>query len=148
MKCNFKNCGKEDHFTRRCDKNLKPGEVPDNIQQLCVDANLCLRCLQDLSYVKHEETCLGGYKSYKDNKWIGTDCKTCTVLLSNGRRIKLNKRICHHVIGDIVKRRQQRQAITVTSNLIQNDEVDEMEVPTAMVCSSATTSISNKLMIN
>ena len=148
MKCNFKNCGKEDHFTRRCDKNLKPGEVPDNIQQLCVDANLCLRCLRDLSYVKHEETCLGGYKSYKDNKWIGTDCKTCTVLLSNGRRIKLNKRICHHVIGDIMKRRQQRQAVTATSNLIQNEEVDEMEVPTAMVCSSATTSISNKLMIN
>ena len=150
MKCAFKNCGKTDHFTRRCDKNLKPGEVPENIQQLCVDADLCLRCLRDLSYAKHDETCIGGYKSNRDNKWVKTDCNSCTVLLSNGKRVNLNKRICHHVIeGMKSKRRQQRQAADATSNLIQtNDEIDELEVPTAMVCSSATTPISNKLMIN
>ena len=106
-RCAFKNCKSTDHYTRRCDMNLKPGNVQENVQQLCQDANLCLRCLGDLNYVNHDGRCKGGYTRQTDNKWVITDCKTCMVTLPGGKVVSLNKRVCHHVIERVRSEKNQ-----------------------------------------
>ena len=75
-RCAFKNCNSVDHFTRRCDKNLKPGNVPEDIQKMMQDINLCLRCLRELNWEGHQESCVGGYRMPNSSKWVKTDCNT------------------------------------------------------------------------
>ena len=108
-RCAFKNCKSTDHYTRQCDMNLKPGNVQENVQQLCQGAKLCLRCLWDLNYVNHDKTCKGGYRRKTDNKWVVTDCKTCMVTLPGGKVVSLNKRVCHHVIERVRSEKNQQR---------------------------------------
>ena len=96
-KCAFGNCGSTEHFSSRC-TNLKPGEVPQNIQQMCLTAKVCMRCLRDLSYRRHDDTCMGFYRSYFEDKWVNTDCLTCRSTLPNGRVVNINRRICQHAL--------------------------------------------------
>ena len=118
-RCAFKNCKSTDHYTRQCDMNLKPGNVQENVQQLCQGAKLCLRCLWDLNYVNHDKTCKGGYRRKTDNKWVVTDCKTCMVTLPGGKVVSLNKRVCHHVIERVrsEKNQQRRDPLCFTRTL-------------------------------
>ena len=98
-RCRFQNCRSDDHFSSGC-HNLKPGGIPSNIQQLCLDAGVCLRCLRDLSYQHHDETCTGSYRRKSDNRPVKTDCSTCTVVGPGGEVLRVNQRICQHAVGD------------------------------------------------
>ena len=116
-KCDFKNCQAIDHHTRKCDKNLKPGNVPEGILQMVKDANLCLRCLREKNWKGHPKSCAGGYKRPKDGKWVRTDCSTCFATLRGGETININKRICFHILDRIKKKNQKkRDSSSVTSN--------------------------------
>ena len=108
QKCDFKNCQASDHHTRQCDKNLKPGNVPEDILQMVKDANLCLRCLREQNWKGHQKSCVGGYKRPKDSEWVRTDCNTCFATLPSGETMNINKRICFHV-QDTVKEKNQRK---------------------------------------
>ena len=147
-RCAFKNCKSTDHYTRRCDMNLKPGSVQENVQQLCQDASLCLRCLGDLNYVNHDERCKGGYTRQTDNKWVSTDCKTCTVTLPGGKVVSLNKRVCHHIVEGIKSKKRKATTTSPGVNLVNVGEESEYEVPSAMVYKSSTRPVSNKLIVN
>ena len=96
-RCRFQNCRSDDHFSSGC-HNLKPENIPSNIQQLCLDAEVCLRCLRDRSYRHHDETCTGSYRRKSDNKLVKTDCSTCTVMVPGGEVTKVNQRICQHAV--------------------------------------------------
>ena len=133
-KCAFENCGSNEHFSSWC-PNLKPGAVPQNIQQLCLNAGVCMRCLRDLSYPRHDDTCKGFYKRPLDNKLIDTDCNTCQVTLPNGNRLNMHRRICPHALDRI---RKQVQLPTVNSlPNVNTFEVEDTSIP-----------ISNELMVN
>ena len=139
IKCAFRNCLSIGHHTRKCNKNLKPGRVPEGIIQMCTDADLCPRCLRDTHYLKHDETCVGGYKRMSDNKWIGTDCGTCTHILSSGKRIQINKRICNHVTGEAKGGKLHRKNLTITPTHPKSDMINaaknlEHQVSAAPVC--------------
>ena len=114
-KCAFKNCQSVDHYTRKC-SNLKPGNIQEDILQMVIDANLCLRCLRDPSFENHEKECVGGYMRQNDQKWVQTDCITCFATLPSGEAINLNKRICFHIL-DKVKRKnwKKRYSSSVTN---------------------------------
>ena len=114
-KCAFKNCQSVDHYTRKC-SNLKPGNIQEDILQVVIDANLCLRCLRDPSFENHEKECVGGYMRQNDQKWVQTDCITCFATLPSGEAINLNKRICFHIL-DKVKRKnwKKRYSSSVTN---------------------------------
>ena len=137
MQCAFENCQSTDHFTTRCDKNLNIGSVPQDIIQLCQTSGICVRCLRSLAYAKHDETCIGAYKRKSDNKWVQTDCKNqnCKLTLANGRKINLNKRICHHATerSRMINGQGQVEAATPTIKAnklrLQEDEEWEYEVP-------------------
>ena len=96
-RCRFQNCRSNDHFSSGC-HNLKPENIPSNIQQLCLDAEVCLRCLRDRSYRHHDETCTGSYRRKSDNKLVKTDCSTCTVMVPGGEVTRVNQRICQHAV--------------------------------------------------
>ena len=151
-KCAFQNCGSTEHYSARC-HNLRPGEVPQNIQQLCLTAGVCLRCLRDLSYTYHDDTCKGSYKRLLDNKWIDTDCTTCKVTLPNGKMQNINRRICQHAL-DRAKGRQAGPSRPTSSPSVNTFEIEEIssdfeiEVPQTLVGSGTSMPISNKLMVN
>ena len=104
--CKFPNCKSTNHFSSGC-PNLKPGDVPLNIKQLCMDAGVCLRCLRDTSYLRHDETCTGSYRRRSDNQQVETDCKTCTITDQGGRVLKINRRICEHALDRVRAKRAQ-----------------------------------------
>ena len=112
--CRFANCRSTNHFSSGC-PNLKPGDIPMNVQQLCLDAGVCLRCLRDISYQRHDETCTGSYRRKSDNQQVETDCRTCTITLPGGRVEKINRRICEHAL-DRMKARRAGENATVGSN--------------------------------
>ena len=154
--CAFKNCQSADHFTTRCDKNLQSGDVPPDIIQLCRISNVCVRCLRSLGYTKHDETCIGAYKRKSDNQWVQTDCKNqnCKLTLANGRKVNLNKRICHHATEKSKRRRGQAElegaTATTKVNQLQAQEEDDWdyEVPSAAIYASTAAPISNRLVVN
>ena len=160
-KCMFQNCLETGHFSTQCKKNLTNGEISKNILQLCRTSRVCVRCLRSLDYTKHDETCIGSYKRRSDSKWIDTDCQNenCKLELANGRKINLNKRICHHAIERSNARKGQTQATeqarnptnhVVASHTNSNEEIEEWEyeIPSAIVCNGTPTVISNKLVVN
>ena len=114
-KCNFRNCGSDGHWSSGC-PNLKPGDVPSNIQQLCLDAGVCLRCLRDLSYQHHDKACTGYYRRRSDNQQVETDCRSCTITLPGGRVEKINRRICEHALDRVRARRAQAAGENATVN--------------------------------
>ena len=150
--CAFKNCGSTDHYSSYC-PNLKYGEVPQNIQQLCLTAGVCMRCLRDLSYRRHDEMCTGSYKRKLDNKWIDTDCNTCMVTLPDGERVNINKKICQHAL-DRAKANQVRFTrlsplpSVNTFGVEDNSSNFETGIPQEIVRSSTSIPIANKLVVN
>jgi hypothetical protein len=151
-KCAFKNCGSMDHFSSLC-PNLKPGDVPQDIQQLCLTAGVCMRCLRDLSYKSHDETCQGFYKRKLDNKWIYTDCHTCMVTIPNGSMVNINKRICQHALDRAKANQAQSTRLSPIPNVNSlgvwdNGMGTETKVPPAIVRSSTSIPIANKLVVN
>ena len=105
-KCAFKSCGSTYHDAYAC-PILKPEKMPQNIQQLCLNAGICMRCLGELSHRRHNEVCKGyrsyikppNVKNYKECvKIIDTDCYACTVTLPNGNKENINRKICQHAI--------------------------------------------------
>ena len=96
--CAFINCQSTKHLSSNCDVNLKEGNVPLDIMNLCKISRVCVRCLRSLNYDRHNKTCHGAYKRRKDNKLIYSDCgdNMCKLILFNGKQININKRICIH----------------------------------------------------
>ena len=99
-RCRFQNCRSDDHFSSGC-HNLKPENIPSNIQQLCLDAEVCLRCLRDRSCRYHDETCTGSYRRKSDNRPVKTDCSMCTVMFPGGEVVRVNRRICQHALNEV-----------------------------------------------
>ena len=127
QKCDFKNCQGIDHHTRHCDKNLKPGNVPEDILQMVKDANLCLRCLREQNWKGHHESCAGGYKRPKDSKWVKTDCSTCFATLRGGETININKRICFHILDRIKKKNQTKMDSSSSTNNPKIKRIEELK---------------------
>lgn len=98
--CAFKNCLSTKHFTNQCNKNLKEGKISFDIFEQCMKSKVCLRCLRDRDYWKHDGTCTGSYVCKSSNKLIQTDCKSCKFVLPSGSPINLNKRICYHTLAE------------------------------------------------
>ena len=151
-RCAFKNCGSADHYAFAC-PILKPEEMPQDIQQLCLNAGVCMRCLRELSYRRHNETCQGYYKRRTDNKWIYTDCHTCTVTLPNGNRENINKRICQHAIDRAKANQDQSLRLsplpTVNSFGIRDSRREyDAWIPHPLIRSSTSIPIANKLVVN
>ena len=149
-KCAFKNCGSKDHFSSFC-HNLKSGEVPQNIQQLCLTAGVCMRCLRDLSYRLHDEMCKGSYKRKLDNKWIDTDCHTCMVTRPDGTKVNIHKRICQHALdrakANLVRLPRSSASPNVNTFGVEDNRSND-EVPPPIVHSSTSLPIANKLVVN
>ena len=99
-RCRFQNCRSDDHFSSGC-HNLKPENISSNIQQLCLDAEVCLRCLRDRSCRYHDETCTGSYRRKSDNRPVNTDCSMCTVMFPGGKVVRVNRRICQHALNEV-----------------------------------------------
>ena len=114
-RCKFQNCGSDEHWSSGC-PNLKPGDIPSNIQQLCLDAEVCLRCLRDLSYIHHDKACTGSFRRRSDNQQVETDCRSCTITLPGGRVEKINRRICEHALDRMRARRAQAAGGNTTVN--------------------------------
>ena len=151
-KCAFKNCGSTDHFASSC-PILKPEEMPQDIQQLCLNAGICMRCLRELSYKRHNETCQGYYQRRTDNKWIYTDCHTCTVTLPNGNRDNINKRICQHAIDRAKANQDQSLRLSPLPNVNSFGVRDSRKkydawIPQPLIRSSTSIPIANKLVVN
>ena len=152
-KCAFANCQGTDHFTSRCDKNLRPGDVPSDIIQVCQDSQVCVRCLRSWRMNNHNETCIGAYKRRSDQTWVKTDCKSgCELTLASGRKVNLNRRICHHATNRYNQPTNPGKADGAAANVNRLQVVDEdsweYEVPSAAIYASNATPISNRLMVN
>ena len=129
-RCAFKNCNSVNHFTRRCDKNLKPGNVPVDIQHMMQEANLCLRCMRERNWEGHQGSCVGSYRMPNSGgKLVKTDCNTCTATLPSGEIICLNRRVCHHTIERIrsEKKSQRRGDPSCFTRSLETKRIKELK---------------------